>query len=132
MTMTDPLADMLTRIRNAQKARHASLKVPFSNLKKNVLDVLKREGYIADFKKTEEEKNKPVLEVELKYIDGKPVINQIDRGSKPGRRLFSSVEGLPKIYNGLGISIISTPKGVLSDQEARVENVGGEVLCYVF
>jgi small subunit ribosomal protein S8 len=122
MTMSDPLGDMLTRIRNGQRAGFTSVRAPGSRLRANVLDVLKREGYIRE----------PELVIELKYADGEPVIREISRVSKPGRRVYSKIKDLPRIYNGLGIAILSTPRGVLSDHEARVANVGGEVLCRVF
>ena len=131
MTMTDPLGDMLTRIRNGQRAHLQSIMSPASNLRVNVLDVLKREGYIRDYERTESEAGKPAIRIELKYYEGEPVIQTIKRVSRPGRRVFSSIRDLPRISNGLGISILSTPKGVLSDSEARSEHVGGEVLCNV-
>ncbi len=131
MSMTDTLADMLTRIRNGQSARLYSIEFPHSKLRESVLAVLKREGYIKEYKKLEGDK--PNLVVELKYdSSGEPVITQIDRVSKPGRRVYSAIEDLKKFYNGLGIVIISTPQGVMSDHEARKANVGGEVLCVVF
>lgn len=131
MSMTDPLADMLTRIRNAQQAKLYTVDSPFSKLRESVLEVLKREGYIRDFKKVEQGV-KSGLKIELKYIEGEPVIKEIGKVSKPGRRIYSKINDLKKIYNGLGISILSTPSGVMSDHEARQQNVGGEVLCYVF
>jgi len=132
MTMTDPLADMLTRIRNGQQARLYSVKAPYSKLKASVLEVLKREGYIRDYKKEELKNNKANLIIELKYLDGIAVIKEVKRSSRPGLRRYSKITELPKIFNGLGIYVLSTPKGVLSDHEARLENVGGEVLCHVF
>jgi small subunit ribosomal protein S8 len=132
MSMTDPLADMLTRIRNGQQAKLFSVGAPCSKLLESVLEVLKREGYIRDFKKIAHEGNKAELKIELKYLDGQAVIKEIGKVSKPGRRIYSKIADLKKIYNGLGISILSTPSGVMSDHEARQQNVGGEVLCYVF
>lgn len=131
MSMTDPVGDMLTRIRNGQKAHKSVVLAPASKLRVRILDVLTREGYIRGYEQTEES-GKPVLSIELKYHEGTPVIRTIERVSKPGRRVYSSVTELPRIRNGLGISIVSTPKGVLSDAEARDQNVGGEVLCTVF
>ena len=132
MTMSDPLGDMLTRIRNGQRAGDNAVNAPGSRLRANVLDVLKREGYIRDFSSKELRPGLSELVIELKYADGAPVIREISRISKPGRRVYSKIKDLPRIYNGLGISILSTPRGVLSDQEARAANVGGEVLCRVF
>ena len=132
MTMSDPLGDLLTRIRNGQRAGFTSVRAPGSRLRANVLDVLKREGYIRDFSRQEVQPGMPELVIELKYADGEPVIREISRVSKPGRRVYSKIKDLPRIYNGLGIAILSTPRGVLSDNEARVANVGGEVLCRVF
>lgn len=130
--MTDSLADMLTRIRNGQSARLFSVNVPFSKIASGVLKVLESEGYIKGYKKDEADPKKPQLVVELKYLDGSPVIQEIKRSSKPGRRYYSKISALPKVRNGLGIYILSTSKGVLSDYEARLNNVGGEVLCSVF
>ena len=130
--MTDPLGDMLTRIRNGQRARQASVASPASNLRANVLDVLKREGYIRGFSREQVRPGISALRIELKYVDGEPVIREIARVSKPGRRVYSKIADLPRVYNGLGISILSTPRGVMSDNEARVAKVGGEVLCRVF
>jgi small subunit ribosomal protein S8 len=132
MSMTDSLADMLTRIRNGQGARLFSVDAPFSRLSAGVLDVLKLEGFISTYHKDESVENKPRLVVELKYSDGKPVINEIKRSSRPGKRYYSKIEALPKVRNGLGIYILSTSRGVVSDYEARLKNVGGEVLCSVF
>lgn len=132
MVMTDPLGDMLTRIRNGQRAGKSSITSPASKLRVNVLDVLKREGYIRNYKSGDTTKGAAELTIELKYHDGSPVIKEIDRISKPGRRVYSKISDLPKIYGGLGISILSTPRGVMSDVEARAANVGGEVLCRVF
>ena len=131
MSLSDPLGDMLTRIRNGQSARMAAIDSPSSKLRRNVLEVLKREGYIRDFSM---DGTKPggELTIELKYHEGSPVIKEINRVSKPGRRVYSKISDLPRYYNGLGISILSTPRGVMSDGEARTANVGGEVLCRVF
>ena len=132
MSMSDPLADMITRIRNGQRANKKAVSSPASRLRQRVLDVLEREGYIRGYVRDETETGKPDLSIELKYHEGDPVIREIKRISKPGRRVYSSVNDLPRVRNGLGISIVSTPKGVLSDSEARAENVGGEVICTVF
>ena len=132
MSMSDPLGDMLTRIRNAQGSRHASCVAPASKLRAGVLDVLKREGYIRGFAAEELRPGVAQLRIELKYSEGEPVIKEIHRVSKPGRRVYSKIKELPRVYAGLGISILSTPRGVLSDAEARAANVGGEVLCRVF
>ena len=132
MAMTDPLGDMLTRIRNGQAARKSVVLSPASNLRTNVLEVLKREGYIRGYSKHESQPGMAELEIELKYHEGQPVIREIQRVSTPGRRIYSGISGLPKVYNGLGISILSTPRGVLSDHECREQNVGGEILCQVF
>ncbi|HVA35152.1 MAG TPA: 30S ribosomal protein S8 [Stellaceae bacterium] len=130
--MTDPLGDLLTRIRNAQQARKATVQSPASKIRANVLEVLQREGYIRGFSREEVRPGVAELTIELKYVDGEPVIREITRISKPGRRVYSRITDLPRVYNGLGISILSTPKGVMSDNEARVANLGGEVLCRVF
>ena len=131
MPMTDPLGDMLTRIRNGQQARKDSILTPASRLRANVLDVLQREGYIRGY--TEEElAGQKGLRIELKYFEGQPAIQHVARVSKPGRRVYSGSRELPRIRNGLGITIVSTPRGVLSDAEARDQNVGGEVLAEVF
>ncbi|TAH32638.1 MAG: 30S ribosomal protein S8 [Alphaproteobacteria bacterium] len=131
MALIDPLSDMLTRIRNGQKAKQSAILCPASNLRKNVCEVMQREGYIRGFK-LEEAEGKKQLKIELKYADGQPVIKEIRRVSRPGRRIYSGIKTLKPVYNGLGISILSTPKGVMSDIEARAANVGGEVLCCVF
>ena len=130
--MTDPLGDMLTRIRNGQLAKKPSVIAPASRLRANVLDVLKREGYIRGYSQAEQRTGVAELTIELKYHEGQPVIREISRVSKPGRRVYSKIKDLPKVSNGLGISILSTPRGVMSDAEARAANVGGEVLCQVF
>lgn len=132
MALSDPLGDMLTRIRNAQRTRMTAVESPASKLRVNVLEVLKREGYIRGFTRRELGPGIEALRIELKYQDGEPVIKQIARVSKPGRRVYSKVAELPKVFNGLGIAILSTPRGVMSDNEARAANVGGEVLCEVF
>jgi small subunit ribosomal protein S8 len=132
MSLSDPLGDLLTRIRNASRARQSRCSAPASKLRANVLEVLKREGYIRGFSAEEVRPGVAVINIELKYSDGEPAIKEITRVSKPGRRVYSKIAELPKFYNGLGISILSTPKGVMSDHEARTANVGGEVLCRVF
>lgn len=133
MILNDPLGDMFTRLRNGGRAQKAEVNVPMSNMKKNVLEVLKREGFIRDFKVVKQREGVVEITVELKYQEsGSPVISEIRRVSKPGRRVYSGVADIRRVYNGLGISILSTPKGILSDHEARNENVGGEVLCTVF
>lgn len=132
MTMSDPLGDMLTRIRNGQRARQAIVASPASKGRANVLEVLKREGYIRGFTREDVRPGVAELKIELKYVDGEPVIREIARVSKPGRRIYSRIADLPRSYNGLGIAILSTPRGVLSDNEARAAKVGGEVLARVF
>ena len=132
MAMTDPLGDMLTPIRNGQAAGHQTVLCPASRLRANVLEVLKREGYIRGFVPSNGSEPAPQFKIELKYNDGAPVIREINRISKPGRRVYSKIADLPRVYNGLGISILSTPRGVMSDNEARAANVGGEVLCRVY
>ena len=132
MSMSDPLGDMLTRIRNAQRSRHSTCVSPASRLRANVLDVLKREGFIRGFSAEELRPGVAQLKIELKYNEGEPVIKEITRVSRPGRRVYSKIKELPRVYAGLGVSILSTPRGVMSDSEARAANVGGEVLCRVF
>jgi small subunit ribosomal protein S8 len=132
MSMTDPLGDMLTRIRNGVARRKSSVSTPASTLRVRVLDVLQAEGYIRGYSKTEFENGKSELNIELKYYEGAPVIRKIDRVSKPGRRVYVSVKSIPQVANGLGISILSTPKGVMADHQAREQNVGGELLCSIF
>jgi small subunit ribosomal protein S8 len=132
MSMSDPLGDMLTRIRNAQRARKSSVAAPASKARANVLEVLQREGYIRGYSLEDIRPGISEFKIELKYVDGEPVIREIARVSKPGRRIYSKIADLPRIYNGLGIAILSTPRGVMSDNEARAANVGGEVLCRVF
>jgi small subunit ribosomal protein S8 len=132
MTMTDPLGDMLTRIRNAQMRKKSKVATPSSALRQRVLEVLQSEGYIRGYSKVDYDGGRSEFEIELKYYDGEPVIRQIERVSKPGRRVYASVRNLPRVMDGLGVSILSTSKGVMSDSEARDQNVGGEVLCRVF
>ncbi|MEO0384071.1 MAG: 30S ribosomal protein S8 [Pseudomonadota bacterium] len=132
MAMTDPIGDMLTRIRNAQMRNKTSVVAPASKLRERVLQVLADEGYIRGFARTEMGDGKSEISIELKYFDGNPVIRTIERVSKPGRRVYASVRNIPTVNNGLGVSILSTPKGVMADHQAREENVGGEVLCQVF
>lgn len=132
MTVSDPLGDMLTRIRNAQLRNRPKVSTPASKLRARVLDVLREEGYIRGYAEIEYGGGKTEFEIELKYFDGSPVIREIRRVSTPGRRVYSSVQDLPTIANGLGVAILSTPKGVMSDTRARAENVGGEILCSVF
>ena len=132
MSLSDPLGDLLTRIRNAQRARQTRCVAPASRLRTDVLDVLKREGYIRAWQVSEVRPGISNLQIELKYSEGEPAIKEITRISKPGRRIYSQIQDRPRVYNGLGISILSTPRGVMSDNEARAANVGGEVLCRVF
>ena len=131
MSLNDPIGDMIARIKNAQLRNHKKVLLPSSNFKVKIADVLKNEGYIIDYK-TSSELNKSNLEIILKYNSGNPVINSIQRISKPGRRIFSSAESLPKVNNGLGIAIVSTPKGVMTDIDARKQKIGGEIICKVF
>jgi len=130
--MNDPIGDMIARIRNAQMRSKPKVSIPGSKLRERVLEVLKSEGYIRGFASVSHESGRNELEVELKYFDGTPVIREIERVSKPGRRVYTSVKALPRINNGLGISILSTPKGVMADHDARDANVGGEIICTVF
>ena len=132
MNINDPIGDMITRIRNAHLRGKDYVDSPSSNIRINILDVLKDEGFIKGYSKTDYDNGKSEVQIELKYHDGKPVIKEINRISKPGRRVYSSVRGMNLVKNGLGISILSTPKGVMSDRSARTNNVGGEVLCIVF
>jgi small subunit ribosomal protein S8 len=132
MAMSDPLGDLLTRIRNGQLASKGAVLAPKSTMHVRVLEVLKREGYIRGFGEVEQATGKQSLSVELKYHNGEPVIRELKRVSKPGRRVYAGVRDLPTIYNGLGIAIVSTPRGVMSDAEARAAHVGGEILCLVF
>ena len=131
MSLSDPIGDMIARVKNAQARNHKKVELPSSNFKSKIADILKNEGFIKDFKVASEEK-KPTLSLELKYHSGNPVISNFERVSKPGRRIFSSANGLPKINNGLGIAIISTPKGVMTDMDARKQKIGGEIICKVF
>jgi small subunit ribosomal protein S8 len=130
MSLTDPLGDMLTRIRNGQAAQKPAVTSPVSKLRINVLEVLRREGYIRGYR--HEQRGHGELSIELKYHNGEPVIREVQRVSKPGRRVYAGVKDLPRVYNGLGIAILSTPRGVMSDTEAREAHVGGEILCTVF
>ena len=132
MSLSDPIGDMIARLKNAQVRNHKKVVLPSSKFKAKIADVLKNEGFIIDYKVNENVGNKPDLEINLKYNYGSPVISTIERVSKPGRRIFSSAESLPKINNGLGIAIISTPKGVMTDVDARKQKVGGEIICKVF
>ncbi len=131
MSLSDPVGDMLARIKNSQVRNHKKVQLPSSKFKVKIVEVLKNEGYIIDFKIDDDEK-KPNLEINLKYNLGNPVISNIERISKPGRRIFSSAESLPRINNGLGIAIVSTPKGVMTDVDARKQKIGGEIICKVF
>ena len=131
MSLSDPIGDMIARIKNAQMRNHKTVELPSSNFKIKISDILKSEGYIIDYK-TNSENNKSILLIYLKYHSGNPVISAIERVSKPGRRIFSRAESLPKINNGLGIAIVSTPKGVMTDIDARKQKVGGEIICKVF
>ncbi|MBD1163031.1 MAG: 30S ribosomal protein S8 [Candidatus Pelagibacter sp.] len=131
MSLSDPIGDMIARIKNAQVRNHKKVDLPSSNFKMKIADILKNEGFIKDFK-INKENNKPLLSLELKYHSGNPVISTFERVSKPGRRIFSSADSLPKINNGLGIAIVSTPKGVMTDIDARKQKVGGEIICKVF
>jgi small subunit ribosomal protein S8 len=131
MPINDPLGDLLSRIRNAQMRNKGKITSPNSRLRESVLDVLKNEGYIRGYAVVERE-GRSEIEIELKYFDGEPVIREIERISKPGRRVYTSVRNLPRINNGLGVAIVSTPKGVMADHDARDANVGGEILCTVF
>jgi small subunit ribosomal protein S8 len=132
MSINDPLGDMLTRIRNAQMRKKGKVSTPGSRIRANVLDVLKDEGYIRGYSTTELGNGRTEFDIELKYFDGQPVIREIQRVSKPGRRVYAAVDGMPRVGNGLGITIVSTSKGVMADHAAREQNVGGEVLCKVF
>tara|TARA_B100001093_G_C25936676_1_gene639129 strand:- start:18 stop:470 length:453 start_codon:yes stop_codon:yes gene_type:complete len=131
MSLSDPIGDMIARVKNAQDRNHKKVDLPSSNFKVKIADILKNEGFIKDFKVNKDSK-KPLLTLELKYHSGNPVISNFERVSKPGRRIFSSADGLPKINNGLGIAIVSTPKGVMTDMDARKNRVGGEIICKVF
>ena len=132
MAVNDPLGDMLTRIRNAQMRKRGKVSTPGSSLRQKVLDVLESEGFIRGYSTTDFGNGRTEFEIELKYFEGQPVIRQIERVSKPGRRVYTAVSNMPRVANGLGITIVSTPKGVMADHTAREQNVGGEVLCRVF
>jgi small subunit ribosomal protein S8 len=132
MSVNDPLGDMLTRIRNAQMRRRPKVVTPASNLRARVLDVLTDEGYIRGYTRVEHNGEHPQFEIELKYYNGQPAIREIERISKPGRRVYSPVKEIPTVANGLGVAILSTPKGVMSDAKAREANVGGEIICSIF
>ena len=132
MSASDPISDLLTRIRNAQERGKAKVSSPASRLRERVLEVLQHEGFIRGFTTVQQGSGKAEIEIELKYFDGAPVIRELQSVSEPGRRVYASVETLPTVFNGMGISILSTPKGVMSDADARTQNVGGEVLCTVF
>ncbi len=132
MSVNDPIGDLITRIRNAQMRRKVKTSSPGSRLRASVLEVLRDEGYIRGFTATDHGNGRSEFEIELKYFDGQPVIREISRVSKPGRRVYASVKNLPRVANGLGIAVVSTPQGVMADHEARDKNVGGEVLCTVF
>ena len=132
MTFVDPIGDMLTRIRNAQMRLLNNVEIPGSKFRAKILDVLKREGYISDYKIVKDSKNLESLSVDLKYSNGLPVIKEINRVSKPGRRIYAKATSIPKIQNGLGVAIVSTSKGIMTDDEARNKKVGGEIICRVF
>ena len=131
MSLSDPIGDMIARVKNAQARNHKKVVLPSSNFKSKIADILKSEGFIKDYK-IENETNKSILSIDLKYHSGNPVISTFERISKPGRRIFSSAQSLPKINGGLGIAIVSTPKGVMTDVDARKQKVGGEIICKVF
>ena len=132
MTLADPIGDMITRIRNAQLRTLYNVKVPSSKYRAKVLEVLKQEGYISNYKLLPDSKNKSSLVVDLKYYNGLPVIKEIKRVSRPGRRVYARADSIPKIQNGLGLAIVSTSMGIMSDSDARMKNVGGEIICRVF
>ena len=132
MSFTDPIADMITRIRNAQMRTLNTVSIPSSKFRAKILDVLKEEGYISDYKTLTDKKNKIFLLVDLKYYNGSPVIKEIRRISKPGRRIYTRADSIPKIQSGLGIAIVSTSMGIMSDNDARLKNIGGEIICKVF
>ena len=131
MSLSDPIGDMIARVKNAQARNHKKVELPSSNFKTKIADILKNEGFIKNFT-VNSDNNKSILSLELKYHSGNPVISNFERVSKPGRRIFSSADSLPKINNGLGIAILSTPKGVMTDVDARKQRVGGEIICKVF
>ena len=132
MTLTDPIGDMFSRIRNGQMRSLNSIEIPSSNFRRSILEILKNEGYIKDFYIEKSENNKVNLKINLKYYEGDPVIKEIKRISKPGRRVYSRATSIPRVMNGLGLAILSTPKGVMTDTEARKNNVGGEIICRIF
>ena len=132
MSLVDPIGDMITRIRNAQMRLLNNVKIPNSKFRAKILEVLKQEGYIADYKTIADEKNKNFLFVNLKYNEGLPVIKEIKRVSKPGRRIYAKADSISKIQNGLGLAIVSTSKGIMTDNDARTKNIGGEIICKVF
>ena len=132
MTFVDPIGDMITRIRNAQLRLLNKVEIPSSKFRAKILDILKKEGYIIGYKILTDDKNKGSLSVDLKYSDGSPVIKEIKRVSKPGRRVYAKATSIPKIQNGLGLAIVSTSKGIMSDNEARTQNIGGEIICRIF
>ena len=132
MSLTDPIGDMFSRIRNGQMRSLNSIDIPSSNFRKNILKILKEEGYIKDYYIEKSENNKISLKINLKYYEGDPVIKEIKRISKPGRRVYSSANSIPRVMNGLGLAILSTPKGVMTDTDAKKNNIGGEIICKVF
>ena len=132
MTLADPIGDMITRIRNAQLRALFNVKIPSSKFREKILEVLKQEGYISNYKTLSDPKNKNTLVVDLKYYNGSPVIKEIKRVSKPGRRIYAKATSIPKIQNGLGLAIVSTSMGIMSDNDARIKKVGGEIICRVF
>ena len=132
MTLTDPIGDMFSRIRNGQLRSLNSIDIPSSNFRQNILKILKEEGYIKDYFIEKTENNKTTLKINLKYYEGYPVIKEIKRISKPGRRIYSRANSIPRVMNGLGLAILSTPKGVMTDTEARKNNLGGEIICRIF
>ena len=132
MTFVDPIGDMISRIRNAQMRLLNNVKIPSSKFREKILAILKKEGYISDYKLLSDTKYKNSLSVDLKYHNGLPVIKENKRVSKPGRRIYARATSIPKIQNGFGLAIVSTPQGVMSDNEARIKNVGGEIICRVF
>ena len=132
MTLTDPIGDMFSRIRNGQMRSLNSINIPSSNFRKNILKILKEEGFIKDYYIEKSENNKINLKINLKYYEGNPVIKEIKRISKPGRRVYSRANSIPRVMNGLGLAILSTPKGVMTDSEAKKNNIGGEIICKVF
>tara|TARA_B100000700_G_C14632001_1_gene663265 strand:- start:13 stop:411 length:399 start_codon:yes stop_codon:yes gene_type:complete len=132
MTFIDPIGDMITRIRNAQMRSLSKVEIPGSKFRAKILDILKKEGYIANYKFVTDEKNKNNLSVDLKYVNGSPVIKEIKRISKPGRRIYARADSIPTIQNGLGLAIVSTSKGVMSDNDAKNQKIGGEIICKIF